>query len=75
MHLKEYNGPGWSGLFWLSGQLDRDDVVVGLREVYDGDITNHYSHFSALKRPCAFVGLSVYYLQVSVVSTYLTGAK
>ena len=75
MHLKECNVQGWTGLFWLCGQLAMDDVVVRLNHVFHDNLTNHYSHFSAVRRHSAYAGRSVCCLYVRVVSTYITGAK
>ena len=74
MLLKECNVQGWTGLFWFIGQLAKDDLVVGLRQICEADVTNPYFHFSAVRRPSPFAGRSVSCLNISAVNTYGTGA-
>jgi hypothetical protein len=49
-------------------------LLLALRNVRHVDLTNPYSHLPTVSRPSASSRISVSYLHVSVVSTYVTGA-
>ena len=78
VHGVEFSGSLTCGNFWTSWgafTVSRQTLVLALRNFCDGDVTNHYSCFSAVRRPSAYAGRSVSCLQVRVVSTYVTGAN